>query len=260
MLRSRQYDGRIWNYRVGRRKHPRRACTVRRMPPLRRHPPGLILIPAAHLSRYTRFHKSLAAVDRPAGTEVRFVEGFSTVENLNWGLRKGYPEWVWLLGDDHEFRPDALTLLLDNDVDVVAPLVTMKAWPFTLLAWKEKQTPLLPTEIPQDRMIEVWACGSAGMLVRSQVLDALGDPWFMNGSGERSDEDIVFCLRAREAGFQIHVDPRVPLGHIGTFTAWPRPIDGDWEVHLDLRGGKVVVEAPRPHIMRRHRPEVSSPP
>lgn len=218
------------------------------------HPPGLILIPVATISRYSAFHHCLATLERPDGTEVRFVQGQHIVSNLNRGLRQGYGEWVWLIADDHAFGPDMLMRLLDDNVDIVAPICTLKQFPFSITAFAGPHEPILPTNVHHDRLTEVWTCGSAGMLIRKNVLDKLGDPWFRNSSGDVLDEDIQFCVRARRKGFTVWLDARVQLGHIGSMTAWPIPTDdGDWEVHLDLwgDGGRVALEAPRPNIMRK---------
>lgn len=186
------------------------------------------------------------------------IQGHSVVQNLNWGLRRGYPEWVWLLGDDHEFLPDVLMRLLDDEVEVVAPMNVLKRHPFSLLAWSDANVPVLPHEIEPDRLTRVHSCGSAGMLVRKKVLDAIGDPWFSNSSGLVTDEDVQFCRQIREAGFPIHVDGRAIFGHVGSITAWPvwSAADGEWEIHVDLGGAKVVLEAPRPSILQ-HRHDAS---
>ena len=34
-------------------------------------------------------------------------------------------------------------------------------------------------------------------------------------------EDVSFCLRARQAGFEVWCHPGVRVGHVGVFVAWP---------------------------------------
>jgi len=58
-----------------------------------------------------------------------------------------------------------------------------------------------------------WVGGGA-LLVRRRVLETLAPgPWFASDDTGEND-DMEFCARARRAGFQVHVDGRVRVGHL----------------------------------------------
>ena len=62
--------------------------------------------------------------------------------------------------------------------------------------------------------------GMGFMLVRRGIFESLSFPWFMpmnnvNSKGAKIliGDDAGFCVRAKQAGFDIWVDPRVIIGH-----------------------------------------------
>lgn len=63
------------------------------------------------------------------------------------------------------------------------------------------------------------------MLIRREVLEAVEPPWFEYG--DRS-EDIMFCEKAKAAGFEIYCDLSARLGHITTAVVWPAINEGKW--------------------------------
>jgi len=66
---------------------------------------------------------------------------------------------------------------------------------------------------PKDQLVECDAVGFGAVLIKVDVLRGMKKPWFMSTSG--AGEDIHFCHMAREAGFQVYMDTRVKLGHLG---------------------------------------------
>jgi len=71
------------------------------------------------------------------------------------------------------------------------------------------------------------AAGSAGMLIKREVLDEMGDPWFYStkdteGRGVVLNEDVTFCTRARhEHGFTVYASADSTMGHIGIYNVRP---------------------------------------
>lgn len=70
-----------------------------------------------------------------------------------------------------------------------------------------------------SQLIEVAYTGMGFMLIRKGVFERLGYPWFpplrkrIGTAVSFTMEDVGFCLRAREAGYQVLIDPDVVLGH-----------------------------------------------
>ena len=208
------------------------------------HPPGAVIVPCQETARYHRFTISLANLELPAGSHVIFGIGTSIVDNLNCSIRalRDEDEWVWIVGDDHVFPSDTLMRLLDRELDMIVPLCARRGPPFPLVHYGE---PLFEGS-PHHRVLQlddlpdgddtflVEATGSL-MLIRRCVLDVVGDPWFTNTPG-KMDEEFGFCAKVRAAGYGIHVDPTVTVGHIGEIVTWPSRRDGEWGLQVDFIG------------------------
>lgn len=195
------------------------------------HPPGTIIVPTNGFVRHVQFVADLFALDKPDGTHIKFTVSSLVTQNLNNALRDMVGEWAWFQADDHTFSPDLLTKLLDHELDAVAPLVVRSSAPNQYVFGNEIEVTDEPTgrkypayetlpEFPSEPFTAE-IVGSAGMLVRKHVLDAIGDPWFESTDGLYLNEDIVFSQRIRAAGFQITVDPTARMGHILPLTVWP---------------------------------------
>ena len=206
-------------------------------------PPGLIVLPIGSRSIYPEFfidYQNLTAGHVPPGTVTSIRQSGSVVENLNSSLKQMQPhhQFAFIMGDDHRFAPDLLIRLLEHDKDVVVPLGVRRVPPFLLGIFKEEAEfwdeglqrdypgylPYNPDEVP-DELFTVVASGSAGMLVRRPVLDAIGFPWFESSDGVFLNEDLEFCRRVRALGYDIWCDPHALLGHIGQMAVWPHWFD-----------------------------------
>jgi len=61
--------------------------------------------------------------------------------------------------------------------------------------------------------------GMGFMLIKKGVFESLQYPWFepihqsIKNLEDFTSEDVAFCLKAREKGFEIFVDPTVIVGH-----------------------------------------------
>jgi hypothetical protein len=225
------------------------------------HPPGAICIASGELSRYPHFTHSMLNLLCPPGTKVEMHMGLNVAANFNAGVRRAManPElqWVWIMGDDHEFDPTVLLRLLDRELDIVVPLVVRRQPPFIPVLFKEPTDdtpegqfpPFHWDELPSRGLLEVYTAGSAGMLIRRRVLERIGDPWFEMGKMgvELTNEDTHFCLKAQRAGFQIHADMEVSLDHWTPVSFRPTYKDGEWTVAINL--GKDIQVALPPRML-----------
>ncbi|HEX6517560.1 MAG TPA: glycosyltransferase family 2 protein [Nocardioidaceae bacterium] len=136
------------------------------------------------------------------------------------------PDWIWLLHDDSAPAPDALERLLDAARDNPSASILgpkLREWPslrrlleigVTISGTGRRETGLERGEYDQgqhDRMRDVLAVNTAGMLVRREVLQALG------GFDERLPvfgNDIDFGWRAARAGHRTLVVPDAVLFHV----------------------------------------------
>jgi len=140
-----------------------------------------------------------------------------------------YYDYILWIDSDQIFKPADLERLLSRDLDVVGGLYLMaggvqyaavKDWDkkffkkhgsFNFLTPKDASHTLAP--------IEVSYTGFGFLLVKHGVFESLEYPWFrqrMIKIGDMQDacmEDVYFCLTAKEAGYNVHVDPTVIIGH-----------------------------------------------
>lgn len=136
------------------------------------------------------------------------------------------PEWLWLLHDDSRPDPEALAQLLraaaeNPSVSILGPKI--REWPslrrllevgVTLSGTGRRETGLERGEYDQgqhDRLREVLAVSSAGMLVRRDVFESLGGfdpqlPMFGN--------DVDLGWRAARAGHRTLVVPDAVVFHV----------------------------------------------
>jgi len=233
------------------------------------HPPGAICVASGELSRYPAFSESLVNVLRPKGTVMPWNCGLNVAANFNQGIREGLAhgaEWVWILGDDHEFEPDALLRLLERRTHIVVPLVCRRQPPFIPVLFKEPQNdtpngqfpPYHWSELPEHGLLEVYTCGSAGMLIRKPVLDAITDPWFETGrmGSEYTNEDTYFGLKAHRAGYEIYADLDVQLDHWTSMSLRPVRHQGHWTIAVNLGATAQAILTSQSLINLTHLPEV----
>jgi hypothetical protein len=213
-----------------------------------RHPFGTIGIITGELSRFTTFWFCLNALQVPTGSTWFGARGGSVANNCNRVVlgRKG--SWLWFMGDDHTFHPMTLLHLLDRRVDIVVPICSMRGEPYQPVvytpnpdkpgryltrAWKDLPMRGMISEIDGVPI----RTGQAGMLVRTHVFEKIAGPyWFEVGKviPDQLSEDLNFCEKALAAGFKIHLDCDVSLGHTGLSTVYPVRTDEGWRLDFEL--------------------------
>lgn len=221
---------------------------------------GTIGVISSDLARYSDFCLSMAILQKPEDARIVWTKTADVVGNCNQICRNMQGEWLWMMGDDHVFNPDILLRLLAREVDVVVPFVMTRTPPYKPVVMsaphgldEQGHVEYVVAKLPESGLHEVYAAGSAGMLIRRRVLEAIGDPWFETGPAGLN-EDFTFCAKAREAGFKLYCDVDVQMGHLATHTIWPEHRDGGWQPNLILNPQTVVplvnviVEEPTPEL------------
>ena len=138
---------------------------------------------------------------------------------------------LWMVDTDMTWQPDALAGLLADDQPVVGglcfgigegrPIPTI----FDTITLAGEDVIVRVESYPRDRLVSCAATGAAFLLIHRQVLEDVRDrhfsaafQWFQETErdGYPVGEDVTFCLRAGECGYQVHVDTRVKVGHAKT--------------------------------------------
>ena len=145
-------------------------------------------------------------------------------------------EWVWLLHDDSEPAPDALEQLLRGAAETRAAAVLgpkVRDWSdrqvileagVTIDTAGRRITGVEPREVDQgqhDGDRDALAVGSAGMLVRRDVWDAVGG---FDTDMALFREDVDFCWRVHAAGYRVRVITDAIIYHVEASARRRRPI------------------------------------
>ena len=209
------------------------------------YPPGAIGVSMGENWRHAGSLMCLVGCWKPWGTRSMFAQSLSVPFNMNRIIRATLEdptlEWLFIQADDQLWGSMALKQMLDRQVDVLVPLILRRGPPFVPVIYKElTENGYMPfgyDELPTEGLIEVEMAGTGGMLVRRHVLEEIGDPWF-SYHPEHGAPDFEFGKRIKQAGFQIHADMEVKMGHIGAFNIWPHASDDGWQIGFDMGRSK----------------------
>jgi len=208
--------------------------------PVEDHGPGVIIIPCGNVGRYREFDMSLAGLIKPRGTNVDYRMSTNIASSINRAIKmmNDDDEWVWILNDDHTFKPNLLVNLLDRNVDVVVPLCCTRQQPFipVILDLPENEYRHMGWQFLEGKSGCILATdvslGGAGMLIRRNVLEIIPQPWFevgKAGNPEVLSEDTFFYTKLRQYGISYYLDLDNYLGHITHAVVMPTKTEkGDW--------------------------------
>lgn len=192
--------------------------------------PGTIGIFSATMGRYREFDVCKDSIMTTMGSQIKWAVGLNAAATYNNIIRELRPQdrWVWMMGDDHVFQPDILLRLLYRNVDMVAPLVIRKSYPFMHVIHEQapdylcKPRSFLNGKMGLHRLTDS-TIGNAGLLVKRKVFDGMEDPWFETGKThpEFFGADLYFSKKACDAGFELYVDMDIHMGHVFHAAVWP---------------------------------------
>ena len=162
--------------------------------------------------------------------EIKYLKGSLVYDARNqatdYALKAQRFDFVLWLDSDMTFEADLLEKLL-ADIEgrqAVSGLCFGRRPPFKPCVYKRLDVqqegklvrPICDTwyDYPRDQIFEVAACGFACVLMRIDVLEAMGIygvPFFpIGGLGE----DLTFCWRAQKLDIKFHCDSRLKIGHM----------------------------------------------
>lgn len=126
-----------------------------------------------------------------------------------------YDQVLWL--DSDMMFPD--TLLLDltaQDKDFVSGVCAARRSPYMPCVYRKDGDGLKFFTNYTDRLFEIDGSGFGVVLMKTKLLKDSFDKFKtcfqpIPGFGE----DLSFCLRAKQLGYQLFADPNIEIGHIG---------------------------------------------
>ena len=135
-----------------------------------------------------------------------------------------YDMLMWI-DSDIAWEPEQIMKLYNSDKDIVSGMYLLSDGSVT--AYPELFGPALYFDQVINRfdLFEVTACGFGFLGVKKGIFESLSRPWFQAViKGKKSEdgeeflfplmgEDMSWCVRAKEAGYNIWVDPTVRVTH-----------------------------------------------
>lgn len=191
----------------------------------------LVAVPTARYIEVDTF-KGIYDLDCPPNTELEFqyFYGYNVeqVRNImvNWSLVNGF-SWMLSVDSDIVMPPHSLQRLLDIQdsqraissgtyIQRKAGVRIPEVYIHNPETGGHKHLPIEQAE--KDQVLDVEAVGFGCCLVRRDVFEKIGNPWFTYHSSIEFDkvlsEDVDFCMKAKNHGYQVVVDTGLKLGHI----------------------------------------------
>lgn len=129
---------------------------------------------------------------------------------------------LWL-DSDMVFPTNTLQVLLSHDKDIVACNYSTRVQPHKPVAFRSSND--LDARLGEsDGLTKIFAVGMGCMLVKRHVYENMEKPYFsITWNKDYTNlvgEDIYFCTKAHESGYDIYLDGSLSknIGHIGTKT------------------------------------------
>lgn len=171
------------------------------------------------------FAQSLATIRKVGECEIVMMIGSLVYDSRNkiatHAVKAGADAVLWL-DSDMIFPADTLEKMiqhLEEGKEIVSGIYFRRRTPFTPVIYKKLEKGGESKDYldyPKDSVFQVEGAGfgvimTAGSVLQDMVIN--GMTWFdpMNGLGE----DLSFCMRARELGYDIWCDSTIKCGHIG---------------------------------------------
>jgi len=198
----------------------------------------------------TQFLDSWTLMEKPEYTYIRpdFPGYIAAVRNnlVEYAIQAGCSHLL-MMDTDQIYPSDTIMKLIEHDLPIVGAKVHRRYPPFDPIMYKWDREIgryfMLPEEIWKNESLpEVDVVGTGCILVDIKVFMDLEYPWFKHESvslksGQKAvGEDVYFCRKAKEAGYQIFADTTIKIDHLGLLSI----NEETYEVYkmLTLIGGK----------------------
>lgn len=185
---------------------------------------------AGDYSGHRRFWESLLLLQKPGTCQPIAVPRVVIQHARNLIVSKALElncSHVLFIDDDMIFPPNALIKLLEHDKDIVCGLAFQRKKPHMPCIFRnvehDGEQQIYPMEVVKQGLFDIDACGSAFVLIKTEVFRALSEPWYVWGDKSLGvyvnkgglGEDIAFSLKAKRAGFDVFCDTDLIITHIG---------------------------------------------
>lgn len=186
---------------------------------------------------------NIRLVGRDFLTEIMTTRGFMADSARNTAAWKMISDtkadYLMFLDSDNIAPPDVISRLLAHKKDVVCGLYPLKDRPFLPVMykyWKRKEQnngkALYHNIMEYERgaLLKVDGAGTGCMMIHRRVFEKIPPPWFSFTEG--GTEDMFFCRKLEEHGFDLWVDTSLEVGHARSAVVTM----GDYLAQLKLHG------------------------
>lgn len=184
--------------------------------------PSMDEVPAA-------FAQALAMLEKVGNTAVAFQIGSLVYTSRNKLAQMSIEmdaDFVLWLDSDMVFEPDLLVRMMrtmeERNIDILCGPYYKRVAPYKPVLYDTLRIEGNGCqyhgmdEVPSEGLFKVDACGFGCVLMRSEVIiSVLGKHAQTFNPINAVGEDLSFCWRARDCGYEIWCDPSIKLGHIG---------------------------------------------
>lgn len=148
-------------------------------------------------------------------------------------------DYLFMIDDDMLAPVDVFYRLAENDKDICAALAFTRNPDHQPVIYEtvEGRDPQnnsfafskFVKNYPRNTLVQCDAVGFGAVLIKTEVFRKVPQPWFFGM--ERTGEDLTLCLKARKLGFEVWMDTRIKLGHLGAPTVITEEYSDEWQ-HL----------------------------
>jgi GT2 family glycosyltransferase len=145
-----------------------------------------------------------------------------------------------MMDTDQIYPVDTLEKLLSHEADTCGVLVHRRYPPFAPICYRGKVGEFEyvgDEEMFSGGLIPVDATGCGCLLFNCTVFNEITQPWFeikYKDDGSPIGEDIGFCQKLRDQGFEIYVDTSIAVGHLTQMEV----NRSTYEIFKTINGGK----------------------
>lgn len=142
--------------------------------------------------------------------------------------REGGYDYFMSIDCDMIFPADGIIRLLDNDKDIVGANYSVRGTSVAgnpreavvKVAGKDGKLVNMALSSLPNKLFKCHSLGNGFTLYRTSIFDKIDEPWFEareDDNGEFSTEDVHFMAKANKVGIEVWCNPKIKMGHIGTF-------------------------------------------
>jgi GT2 family glycosyltransferase len=131
-------------------------------------------------------------------------------------IEGGY-DYLFFVDADMCFAPEVLDRLLSRNKDIIGANYYKRNPNKETITKFIENGQFVAKPIPED-LFECASLGTGCMLISVKALKNIPKPYFdFNHKGKEVGEDVYFCLKAKDAGYEIWCDGTMEIGHVGEF-------------------------------------------